>query len=895
MYEVNLIITHVNGDFDALAALVAATKLYPGTTALMPEPLQPNVRAFINLYRDLLPLSDPKDLDQKLNSLIVVDTNRKERLGKWASLLDQAGHITVYDHHPGEEDLGADSARIEPVGATTTILLEDIIKRKLPLTEFEATLFTLGIYEDTGCLTYEISTARDAKAVAYLWENGLSTKLIQEYLRSPLTDVQKELLEKLLHNSEFYELNQRRVLISTTILDEYVDGAAVILQLLDEIEDASLTVIIIQMTDSIYLAARSKDEDVDLVELLAPFNVKGYPGVVSAHFKGVEVEEVREQVVEFLKYYLPPAVTAEKAASKPVLTVKSETTLEEADQLLSEHSFKGAPVTEDGRLVGIISRRDLHKGLRSSLGHAPVKGFMSRKLITAAPEQSLTELRRLMVEENIGRIPLVDSNGALVGIVTRSDILRYLSSLDRRGRSLKQKLSQVAGTESTSETESGYFDQEKDVNILPLIQSEMPARIQKLLLRVRSLAERQNIKIYLVGGMIRDLLLKYPLEKDLDFVVLGDAVDFARNLNKLLAGSMKHFEQFGTASIELEDGFRLDLVTARKEFYLSPAALPSVESSSLKNDLFRRDFTINTMACSLVGDNYGELYDYFNGRCDLQSKIIRALYQLSFVDDPLRILRAVRFEQRYAFTIEPNTLERIEKAIEQKVLEKVSRQRLNRELRFIYNEPSPVNILRRFDQLGLMPYLYPRTNPGQQIWQLLFELENVLDWAYNREWEKKPDKELTYLSGLFCGLESADLSVIISKLNLSQERASIIFQACREVPTVLEKLGREDLNPSTVVRYLEPLPIEALMLAHALTESVAVRDHLKIYMDGLRYIRPRLDGGDLKKMGLEPGPRYRQIIDSLKQAVLDGEVNTPQEELDYVIKYLETEKRKEED
>jgi len=877
----NLIITHINGDFDALAALVAATRLYPETPAIMPEPLQPNVRSFINLFRDLLPLSDPKDLAEKFKTIIVVDTNRRERLGKWAALLDHTEQVVVYDHHPGIEDLGADLARIDPVGATTTILLEEIIKRKLPLTEFEATLFTLGIYEDTGCLTYDISTARDASAVAYLWKSGISTRLIKEYLRSPLTDIQKDLLEKLLHNSEFYELSQRRVLISTTILDEYVDGAAVLLQLLDEIEDAGLTVIIIKMTDSIYMAARSKDEDLDLMELLAPFNVKGYPGVVSAHFKGVELEEVKKQVVEFLKYYLPPAVTAEKAASKPVLTIKSDTSIAEAEELLTEHSFKGCPVIENGRLVGIISRRDLRKGLRSNLGHAPVKGFMSREPITASSEQSLTELRRIMVEENIGRIPLVDKSGSLVGIVTRSDILRYLSSLDRRGRSLKRK----PGTSA---------DQPDDDNIAHLLNGELPRRIQDLLQQVSRLAEKEKTETYLVGGIIRDLLLNYPPEKDLDIVVLGDAVAFALSLNKLLGGNVRHFDQFGTASVELEDGFRLDLVTARKEFYTSPASLPRVESSSLKNDLFRRDFTINTMACSLAADNYGDLYDYFNGRLDLKDKIIRALYQLSFNDDPLRILRAVRFEQRYDFNIEPKTLEMIHKAIEEKLLEKVSRPRLNRELRLIYNEPSPVSILRRFDQLGLIPFLYPGSKPDQKTWELLFRLEEILVWAKSREWEKKPDSELTYLSGLLCGLESTVRSAIINKLNLSQERSSNIIIACREIPSVLRKLDRDDLNPSNVVRYLEPLPLEALLLAHALTDSKLAREHLKIYMDGLRYIRPRLDGSDLKKMGLEPGPHYRQIIEHLTKAILDGEVRTPQEELDYVIKYLEAEKGKEE-
>ncbi len=879
----DVIITHKNGDFDALASVVAAARLYPGSMVIMPEPLQTNVRSFVNLYRDLLPLSDPGEALSEIGTVVVVDTNKRERLGKWSDIIDRAEQVIVYDHHPGEEDLDAELKSIETVGATMTILMEEIVERGIKLTEFEATLFTLGIYEDTGCLTYDITTARDAAAVAALWTCGPNARVIQEYLRSPLTEAQKELLEKLIHNSEFYELNQRRVLISTTVLDEYVVGAAVLLQLLDEIEDAGLTIVIIQMTENIYLAARTRYEDLNLLELLAPFDVKGYAGVVSAHFRGVQAEEVKTQVVEFLKHYLPPAMTAEHAASKPVLTVKSDTTLKEADELLAEHSFKGCPVVEDGRLVGIISRRDLRKGLRNELGHAPVKGFMTRELVTALPHQPLSELRRLMVEENIGRIPIVDDAGNLTGIVTRSDVLRYLSSLDRRGRSLKVKKGETAAAE-----------QEEISNIAVLLNRELPREMRKLLHKVSRQAEIEKVKLYLVGGIIRDLLLRAPTEKDLDFVVIGDAVDFTYKLKNLLGGSIRHFEQFGTASLDLPEGIRLDLVTARKEFYTSPAALPRVEKSSLKNDLFRRDFTINTMACSLQSENFGEFYDYFSGKRDLENRTIRALYQLSFVDDPLRILRAVRFEQRYNFYIEPKTMDLLHNAVEKKVLDRVSRQRLNQEVKTIYKEPSPVKILKRLSELKLLPFIYPRIRTDEKTWQLLFRLEEVLSWVESRGWEENPDLEVSYLGGLLVGLESADRSAIIRKLSLSRERSSTVLTSCREAPQVLKKLDREGLNPSAVVSQLEPLPVETILLAYALTGKNNVREHLKLYMDALRYIRPRLRGGDLMELGIKPGPLYKKIIDSLKQAVLDGEVRTPQEELDFVLNYLEKEKRREE-
>ncbi len=896
----NLIITHKNGDFDALAAVIAASKLFPKSTVILPENLQENVRPFVNLYRDLLPLGDPKDIPARIDTLYVIDTNRKERLGKWSYLPEISGQVNIFDHHPGEEDLGADHVKIEAIGATTTILLEEIIKQDLELTEFEATLFALGIYEDTGCLTYEITTSRDARALAFLWEKGLNTTLLQEYLRTPLSESQKVLLEQLIQNSELYELNQRRVMISTTRLDEYVSGASVMLQRLDDIEDTSLTIVIVQMTENIYFAARTRDNDLDLLELMAPFDVRGYPAAVTAHFKNMKAEEVKKIVIEFLKNYLPPIITAGEAASKPVFTIESRTSLSKADQLLAEKNIKGCPVIEDGKLAGIISRRDLQKGLRNNLGHAPVKGFMSRRLITASPQESLIELRKIMVENNIGRVPIVDQEAKLVGIVTRSDILRHLNFLDSRGRSIKSQ-------ESERLNETGpYFDGSSDkmadlpfdinaddeINLSSLLNRELPARFKKLLLQIRQLAYREKTQIYLVGGTIRDLLLRHPPEKDFDFVVIGGAIPFTFKLQKLLGGKVRHFEQFGTASLYLEDGLRLDLVTARKEYYPSPAALPQVQSSSLKNDLFRRDFTINTMACSLGADDFGCLYDYYNGRKDLKDKVIRVLYNLSFVDDPLRILRAIRFEQRYDFRIEPETLDLIHNAVEGKLLEKVSRQRLNQELRLIYKEPSPLKVLKRLDQLKLLPFLYPRARLNQETWQLLSRIEEILQWAGERDWKKKPDQELVYLGGLMFGLESVDRFAIIRKLHLSRERASIVLNACREVPAVLKELNREALNPSAVVSCLESLSVETILLAYALADTKTSRDHLKVYMEALKYIQPRLKGGDLKKMGLEPGAHYQKIIDSLKEAVLDGEVRTPQEELDFVNNYLEVEKRK---
>ncbi|MDW7728863.1 MAG: CBS domain-containing protein [Bacillota bacterium] len=889
----NIIITHENGDFDALAAVVAAAKLFTDSAVIMPEPLQPNVRSFINLYRDLLPLIDPRDIGDDIEKVIVIDTNRRERLGKWSYLLDKAKTVIVYDHHPGDEDLGADKSVIEEVGATTTLMLEEIRQSKIELTDFEATLFTIGIYEDTGCLTYDISTVRDAHAVAYLWEHDINTRLIQEYLKSPLSEIQKELFEKMIRESELHEINNRRVLISATELDEYVIGASVLLHLLDEIEDAGITIVIIKMGDNIYLAARSRADDLNLLELLSPFEVKGYPGAVSAHIKGLETKILKKKVLDHLKEILPPALTAAQVASKPVFTIRSDTTISDADDLLNENNFKGCPVIEEGKLVGIISRRDLRKGLRSDLGHAPVKGFMNRRLITASPDHSLTQLRRLMVEYNIGRVPIVDTNNDLIGIVTRTDILRYLSYIDHKGQSIKAKKTANYKTDSAQRLDHGYYSSGGSINILPLIDRELSHNTKKLLRQAGQLGENENVKVYLVGGIIRDLLLKYPLEKDLDFVVIGDAVAFAYKLQKVIGGVVRHFERFKTASIVMKEGFRLDLVTARKEYYLSPAALPRVESSGLKDDLFRRDFTINAMACSLVSDNFGRLYDFYNGRYDLEKKLIRVLNEQSFTDDPLRILRAIRFEQRYDFTIEEKTMQLAREAIKNKFLNKVGRQRLNQELRLVYRELSPVKVLKRFDQLQLIPFLYPGAAADRITWQYLSRIEDILNWASNLKWDRKPDRELVYLGGFLFRLESVKRSAIIKKLYISREKSKILLEAFDEIPAVYRKLDWSELNPSQIAAFLEGLPIETLLLAYAIYEEGHVKEHLKQYIINLRNIQPEFDGSDLKNMGLRPGPLYRKIIERLKQAVLDGEVSGFDQEREFVINYLSNVRRKE--
>jgi len=215
-------------------------------------------------------------------------------------------------------------------------------------------------------------------------------------------------------------------------------------------------------------------------------------------------------------------------------------------------------------------------------------------------------------------------------------------------------------------------------------------------------AAATGYKLYLVGGMIRDLLLDQTPEYDYDLVVVGDAGRFAMLLKKQFGGRLTFYPRYLTATLKLDDDTKIDLVTARREFYSKPAASPRVEASDLKDDLYRRDFTVNALACSLLPAESGLLYDYYNGYEDLQNRLIRVFHPNSFRDDPLRIIRAVRFEQRHAFTIEKKTYAFMEEAIKAETLALVSSERLAREVKNVYLEPYPVRVLERLRDLGVV-------------------------------------------------------------------------------------------------------------------------------------------------------------------------------------------------
>ncbi|EEG78287.1 CBS domain-containing protein [Dethiobacter alkaliphilus] len=867
------ITTHKNADFDALASLVAAGKLYPEAQLVVPGTLNLNVREFVSLYKDTFQLATQKDIDvAAINMLVVTDTRQKDRIGPFTGVLDTLEEIHLYDHHPDtDEDIVTEHTVCEEVGATTTILLEKIYAANIPLSSFEATLFALGIYEDTGCLTFDTTTPRDVAALARLWEIGVNLRVVNQFLNRPLSDEQRVVLDALLSSTQYHELRGVRVAVAVAACPDYVGGLSLLTHKLMEIEDVDVIFTVVSMAERVYVVGRSRIEQVDLGKILAKLNGKGHRHAASATLKETTLEDVLETLVHALYKEISPVKTARDIMSEPVRSITPDTTVDKARERMLRYGHSGFPVVENGGLLGIISRRDLEKASHHGLGHAPVKGYMSKRPRTVPADTPVREIQQLMIEYNLGRLPVTDE-GTIVGIVTRTDVLRNLE-----------------GTEKVRCATSCTFPAAGD-DLTPLINSRLSKKIQSLLLLVAQKADKENVKVFAVGGFIRDLLLNIK-NHDLDLVVEPAAIPFAEELNKMLGGRLTSHEKFGTASIVLPEGIHIDLVTSRQEFYARPAALPEVEQSSLKNDLFRRDFTINTLACSLNSPGFGKLIDLFNGIGDLEKGLIRVLYNLSFVEDPLRVLRAIRFEQRFGFRLEETTLSLMENAAQTRVLEKVSKERLHDELVLALQEEKAPEILIRYFTLNIAPMIFPGIRLSDALQERLFAAREMCYWA-NRNW---PDTEVVpgnlYLAALLLEAPFQEARHICRRLRLPQKQREPILAAVEAVPRLKEKLLANALKPSELYRLFSGQPVETLLLLQADSKQSRIWESTALYWEKLRHIQPHISGHDLRELGFKPGPGFQEVLSHIRAARLNGEVKNREEELAMAKKMLAARER----
>lgn len=423
---------HRNCDFDALASVIALTILYPEATAVIPRSVNPNVRRFLSMHKDLLRVAVPADVDwPSVTHLMVADANRWNRLDPVIfERIDPQVPVSLWDHHPDIGDITPVDGIQEPVGATITLVLREIQAQRKILTPMQATLFLAGLYEDTGNLTFQSTTAEDARAAAYLLERKADLSIIRRLLRPAYGLRQKEALFELLSAAELFKIDGFNIGLGRIDISGHLENLALVVRMFLEIMnvDAAFGIFFQPERKRCMVIGRSTVEEINVGVIMQGLGGGGHPGAGSSLLKAVNPQTVTEMLTELLQGNRRSSVNVSDLMSFPVVSVTSRTSMDEVAQILRRQGCTGLPVIDDDGLCGVISRRDFKRIGKEAQLKAPVKAFMRTQVHTITPDRSPSEAVALMVKHDIGRLPVV-ADGAVIGIITRSDAMLYLYDL----------------------------------------------------------------------------------------------------------------------------------------------------------------------------------------------------------------------------------------------------------------------------------------------------------------------------------------------------------------------------------------------------------------------------------------------------------------------------------
>lgn len=826
-----------------------------------------NVRDFLEVYGSRLDILKEKQvqLDQ-VEELILVDIGGASRLGRFSELTRSGIPVTIYNHHmTSDGDLPGACVISRPLGATTSILLEHIIDAGIQLTPFEATLMALGIYEDTGSLLYRSTTEEDLRLAAYLVSVGADLGTVAEFISRELTIEQMALLGDLARSLEQRTVHQVVVAIATARVPRYIGDLAVLTHKIKDVHNLNALFSIVQMGDRTYVVGRSKIVPVNVGDILRRIGGGGHPTAGSAVLYRTSVEEARERLLGVLEQEVRPEAIAREVMAFPVDTIGPECTIEEARRRILDTHHSCLPILEEGQLIGLVTKRDVAKAVHHGLGKSSVVRCMSPDVVTAAPETSLFQLQQLMAEHKIGHVPIVE-NGHLVGIVSRTDLLNFMATRRLRTRAV--------ATVTSHEGEA--FDPDR---IVSLMEERLSDRLRDLFRRLGAIGDQMGYSIYAVGGLPRDLLLNRP-NLDVDVVVEGDGIAFSKAFVQQEGGRVIPHKRFQTAIMVFPDGFKIDVATARRERYDRPAALPVVASTGIRQDLYRRDFTINSLAIRLNREGYGHLVDPFGGRRDLKLGIIRVLHNLSFVEDPTRIIRAVRFEQRYGFRMDKRTEHLLRSAVETRMLDRVNGQRLRDELVLLLKEEKPFASFARLHTLGVLRALRPPLHVDEQMGQRFRRIDEALSWFRLLYIDAEIEPWIVYLLALMDPLSPRQRRTMGRRLNLHRRARAVVEEVISSGRRIERRLAhKEFLRRSQIYRWLQHGSTESLLFLMARSEEEQVKRRISLYLDRLQGVTLHISGRDLIAMGVPEGPVIGEILQRVLDASLDGEVESKEQEL----------------
>ncbi len=863
-----VITSHNNADFDALAAMIAASKLYPDAVLIFPGSQEKSLRHFfIQSATYLFNFRNIRDIDTAaVSTLVLVDTRQTARLSHVQALLDRPDiTIHVYDHHiPFSQGI------IRPWGSTTAILVAELKASGMNVSPDEATILGCGIYEDTGSFTYSSTTQYDFEAAAWLKSMDMDLNIIADLLHRELNAEQIAILNDLLESAVTHEINGVPVVIAEVTLERYVGDFALLAHKLLDMENVRTLFVLGQMDDRIHLVARSRSLDVDVGRICASLGGGGHAYAASATIKDRTLAQVKDELFALLYTHINPQLLVKDLMSRPPVTIAVTDTIADAKEILVRFGLKALPVVEPGTqtCAGILEGAVVDRAMTHDLGQIQVGEYMMRDCMIINPESDLYPVIEIIIGHRQRMAPVVH-DGQLVGVITRTDLINTLIE------------------EPARIPETLLPDKTRDRNIRTLLKERLPASYFSLLENAGRLAQSLGYELYAVGGFVRDILLRRS-NLDLDLVVEGDGIAFARELAAQLHGRVRPHPKFKTAVVifpEPKTGreLRIDVATARLEYYEYPAALPTVELSSIKMDLFRRDFTINALAVLITPSHFGRLVDFFGAQRDVKDRVIRVLHSLSFVEDPTRILRAIRFEQRFNFQIGAQTVRLIKNALQLELVQKLSGSRLFHEFRLIMDEKNPLACLRSMERYNLLSAIHPRLTLTPHIEARIEEIDKVLHWYRLLFLTPAASVWTLYLLALCSGWNEDEANALVCRLQLSPRVQEDVLSLRRTMHVAYEKIlyWFKITGPlSELCALLSTMPLEGVLYLMAKTGHEGIRKHLSHYLTSLRSMTIDIRGDDILDLGVPAGPDVGRILKAVLAARIDGQAPTRSLQID---------------
>ncbi|MEW5807486.1 MAG: CBS domain-containing protein [Acidobacteriota bacterium] len=862
-----IITTHLNADFDCIGAMIGVRKIYPEAEIVFPGSKEPAVRDFLksgyfHLQEMKLKLLDPSSV----RKVILVDTQNIERLGSLTDFIRHKHNLDLefIDHHP---DAGLADKRgmkhILPVGSTTTIVTKMLRDKKIPIEPKEATLMAIGIYEDTGFLLFPTTTPEDLTAVGFLLGCGADLRVVSSALKRGLSSEQIILYNDLITSSRTFHIKGEDVTISMVRKERYIPDAALVVHQYCASENIVHFYTLIEMEDRIFLIGRSKIPSLNAGKVAEAFGGGGHASASSATIKDMTLVEARDRLLGVIERLLSPAIRAGDIMSKVVFSAPSSIAIEKALEFMNRSRVNAFPLTEKGRVVGAVTRQMIDTAIYHGMGKTTVREIMLDTLEILPEEADLSEVQKVMIEKNLRFVLIGKSPDDVRGIITRMALFRNLYE------------EQVKKGKLPSRGEGGVFTED----LRPMMDKRLPKKVSRILKVAGETADKSALDVYLVGGIVRDLILDEE-NIDIDLVVEGNGIKYARQLAKALKGRARATAKFQTAVVIIDNHLKIDIASARTEYYEYPAALPTIERGMIRQDLYRRDFTINALAIKINRREYGMLVDYFGGRRDLREGMIRVIHSLSFIEDPTRAYRAIRFATRLGFELAKETQHLIEVASRKGIFERLSGRRITKELQLLFDDEHPVKAVRMMDSFHLLDFISREIKLTKSLIAFLERIEEVLSWYRLLYRGEKPENWLIYLMALADSIDEEGRIKIAQRLSLNSKHREVLVGYKERIHQLMLSIRKkESIRTSDIFSSVRNLPLEIILFVIARTERIELKKSLTKFLLHFRNLDLEIDGNDLKALGLLPGPEYSRIFNLVLLAKVDGKVKSRRDEL----------------